>query len=179
MNGDGKITVLCFGDSITLGSLRGAYPGRLGTLLEGGAEVLREGVTGEATAAGRERLGEVLSRTAPDYAIILEGINDGCNVPADVVVENLRAMVQAVRARGAVPFLGTVFVSPGQMGGFWHQCADRINAAMRGLDVQRIDFAAAMGERWDQLTVDGLHPNARGVDVLAQRAKEALLASRE
>ena len=179
VNGDGKITVLCFGDSITLGSLRGAYPGRLGTLLAGRADVLREGVTGEATAAGRDRLREVLARAAPDYVIIHEGINDGCNVPADVVVEHLRAMVHTVRARGAVPLLGTVFVSPDQMGGFWRLCADRINVAMRALDVQRVDFAAAMGNRWDELTVDGLHPNARGVDVLAQRAREALLASRE
>jgi lysophospholipase L1-like esterase len=179
VNGDGTVTILCFGDSITLGNARGAYPTRLETLLEGRAQVLREGVTGEATAAGRERIREVLGRTAPDYVIILEGINDGCNVPADVVVEHLRAMVQAVRARGAVPLLGTVFVSPGLIGGYWRQCADRINVAMRALDVQRIDFAAAMGNRWDELTIDGLHPNFRGSDVLAQQAKEALLASRE
>jgi hypothetical protein len=100
-------------------------------------------------------------------------------VPADVVVEHLRAMVHTVRSRGAVPLLGTVFVAPDQVGGFWRLCADRINVAMRALDVQRVDFAAAMGNRWDELTVDGLHPNARGVDVLAQRAREALLASRE
>jgi lysophospholipase L1-like esterase len=179
VNHDGEVVVLCFGDSITFGSMRGVYPTRLRTLLEGRAQVLREGVTGEATAAGRERLQEVLARTAPDYAIILEGINDGCDVPADVVVEHLRAMVHAVRARGAVPLLGTVFVSPDQMGGYWRLCADRINVAMRALDVQRVDFAAAMGNRWDELTVDGLHPNSRGADVLAQRAKEALLGSRE
>ncbi len=179
VNGDGTIVILCFGDSITQGSLRGVYPSRLETLLEGRASVLREGVTGEATSEGRARLAEVLADSAPDYVIILEGINDGCNVPVDVVVENLRAMVSAVRAHGAVPLLGTVFVSSDLMGGFWRECAARINVAMRALDAQRIDFAGAIGERWDELTVDGLHPNSRGVDVLATRAAKALLNSRE
>lgn len=179
VDGNGKITVLCFGDSITQGSLHGVYPTRLAALLDGRVEVLREGVTGEATAAGRGRLDEVLGRTTPDYVIILEGVNDGCNTPADVVAENLRAMANAVRAHGAIPFLGTVFVSPDQMGGFWRQCTDRINIAMRSVDAQRIDFAKAIGSRWEELTVDGLHPTLRGSEVLAERAKAALLASRE
>jgi lysophospholipase L1-like esterase len=179
VNGDGTIVVLCFGDSLTQGSLRGAYPSRLETLLAGRAEVLRHGVIGEATTAGRARLAQVLAGSAPDYVIVLEGINDGCNVPPDVVVDNLRAMVHAVRARGAVPLLGTVFVSPREMGGYWRECALRINDGMRALDAQRVDFAAAMGDRWDELTIDGLHPNARGVDVLARQAADALLRSRE
>jgi acyl-CoA thioesterase I len=179
VNGDGQIVVLCFGDSITKGNALGAYPLKLGTLLQGRATVVREGIWGEATAAGRERLPGVLDKYQADYVIVLEGINDGCNVPTETVVENLRAMTDEVRRRGAVPLVGMVFVSPELFVGSWARCAAQINDGIRHLPVSTIDFAAVLDRRWQELTVDGLHPNNRGCAALADAAMRALDTSRE
>jgi lysophospholipase L1-like esterase len=179
VNGDGQIVILCFGDSITRGTALGAYPSKLGTLLQGRATVVSDGIWGEATAAGRERLPKVLDQHRLDYVILLEGINDGCNVPAETVVENLRAMTDEVRRRGAVPLVGMLFVSPDLWAGGWVRCAEKINAGIRGLPVARIDFGAGLRGRWKELTTDGLHPNNRGCAALADEAMRVLEASRE
>ncbi len=178
VDGDGRIVVLCFGDSITKGTLLGAYPAKLRELLAGRASVIGEGVYGERTAEGRERLRGLLERERPDYVILLEGINDGCNVPAERVVQNLRAMADEARRRGAVPLIGTVFVSPALRGGLLRRCAERINAGIRTLPVDVVEFASVMEGHWDEWTPDGLHPNNRGCDALAEAAARALEASR-
>jgi hypothetical protein len=49
VNGDGKLVILCFGDSVTKGSARGTYPGMLRRLLENQAKVGNAGIFGERT----------------------------------------------------------------------------------------------------------------------------------
>lgn len=88
LNGDGQIVVLCFGDSITVGvgdgaaanvapSSPGGYPARLQSLLAGHSAVplviINDGVSGETTDEGRERLETELEANKPDYVILLEG----------------------------------------------------------------------------------------------------------
>ncbi len=70
-------TILAFGDSLTLGvgtDRASSYPTVLAKL--SGRRVINSGVSGETTAAGLDRLPDVLRETAPDVLILLEGGND-------------------------------------------------------------------------------------------------------
>jgi lysophospholipase L1-like esterase len=91
LNGDGVVTVLCFGDSITRGVGDGpsadslppspaGYPQRLQPELAPKTTlplvVIDDGNPGERTPAGVSRLRGDLRDTNPDYTILLEGTND-------------------------------------------------------------------------------------------------------
>ena len=141
-DGDGQTVVLCFGDSITKGSFYGAYPGRLRKMLNG-PTVVSEGIYGETSEKGRRRLPGVLDKVRSDYVVIIEGINDGCRVEA--VASNLSAMVEEVRGRGAVPLVGTLFVSPKRERGVPARCAKRANHHIRDLPVPLVDLDRASG----------------------------------
>src|SRR5262249_38213109 len=85
----------------------GGYPLRLGKLL--GATVINDGSSGERTAEGLVRLRRDLKDTHPDYAILVEGTNDLLgDGGANHAFDNMRLMVPAVRASGAIPILGTI-----------------------------------------------------------------------
>jgi lysophospholipase L1-like esterase len=180
LNGDARTVVLCFGDSNTRGTSSGGYPWRLGALLDGRAEVVNAGAYGEWTAGGLARLPTVLDEVLPDYVILLEGINDACRVPLDTVAGNLRAMAAEVRARGAVPLVATVFVSPDPAvvmtrlpRGQWLRCARDLNHRLRSLGVLVLDFERAVRHRWSTHLDDGLHLSAAGVQAVADVAAEA------
>lgn len=172
-NGDGQVVVLCFGDSITAGTIYGAYPGELRTLLKG-PTVVNEGVFGETSAEGRQRLPGVLDTVRPDYVVIVEGINDVCRV--DHVDAHLSAMVAQVRQRQAVPLVGTLFVSPKRERGQPARCAKRVNHRIRALPAALVDLDRTMRHRWDAFTKDGLHPNGWGCKQIAETVADALAA---
>ena len=79
LNCDRRLTIICFGDSITAGVADEAglgYPGRLRLLLPN-ATIFNVGISGERTPTGRVRAPGVFATVAnPDYIIILEGVND-------------------------------------------------------------------------------------------------------
>ena len=172
-NGDGKIVVLCFGDSITAGTIYGAYPGDLRKMLNG-PTVVNEGVFGETSAEGRQRLPPVLDKVRPDYVVVVQGINDVCNV--DGVADNLSAMLAEVRRRQAIPLVGTLFVSPKRERGGPARCAKQVNHQIRALPAALVDLDRAMRHRWDAFTKDGLHPNGWGCKQIAETVADALAA---
>jgi lysophospholipase L1-like esterase len=172
-NGDGQTVVLCFGDSITRGTFYGAYPWRLRKMLKG-PTVVNAGNYGETSVKGRRRLPGVLDEVRPDYVVIIEGINDACAV--DAVAQNLSAMVEEVRGRGAVPLVGTLFVSPRRERGRPARCAKQVNHHIRGLPAALVDLDRPMRHRWDTFTQDGIHPNGAGCALIAEAVAEALTA---
>lgn len=95
--------ILAFGDSLTYGTGVGAdnsYPAVLAKLT--GRKVIRSGIPGEISAKGRERLASVLKDVKPDLVLICHGGNDVLRrLPPSKTEENLRAMINAVRASGA------------------------------------------------------------------------------
>jgi len=176
INGDGHVDVLCFGDSLTAGSMQGTYPADLRANLPTGTTVVNLGRFGEVTDHGRLRLRGALEENRADYVIILEGVNDHCDNP-DATLANLHAMAMDVRAKGAVPLVGTLFVSPKKTGEEKQRCYEALNARilqMKG--VVPVDFAATVHNRWDELLLKGgVHPNAAGDEALAETARAALM----
>jgi len=181
VNGDGKVVVLCFGDSVTLGGARGAYPAWLRSYFVPTVQVINQGKYGEWTADGVKRLAPLLDQLHPDYVIVQEGVNDaireGC-ANVDAIEGNFKQMIDRIHGAGAIPFVGTIFAAPSYAGESGERCIDRINQMIAGLPAERIDFAAAIRGHGD-LMLDGLHPNNRGYEVLARQALDVLLRPRE
>ena len=99
--------VLAFGDSVTYGT--GADRGEdWPTLLAGltGWQVINAGVPGDTAAAGTARIQALLDEHKPKLVIIEIGGNDFLRRrPADAVKRDLKTLVDASRAAGAIPLL--------------------------------------------------------------------------
>jgi lysophospholipase L1-like esterase len=199
VNHDGEIVVLTFGDSITRGVGDGARPGdtppgsggyplRLQSLL--GVTVINDGQSGERTSEGLPRLQHDVTDVHPDYAILLEGTNDllgGDDLHR--AVDNMRSMIDAVRAAGAIPILGTVPPLCCSVEGSHPRSTTvaydedlRALAANSGVDL--IDFYSAFAGgpqaaydagRGLLHAPEGIHPTPAGYDVMAEAARQTLL----
>ena len=100
-------TVLAFGDSVTYGT--GADRGEdWPKLLAGltGWQVVNAGVSGDTAAAGTARIQALLDEHKPKLVIIEIGGNDFLRRrPTDAVKRDLKTLVDASRAAGAIPLL--------------------------------------------------------------------------
>lgn len=163
--------VLAFGDSLTYGT--GARPGEaypevLSTLI--GHEVVAAGEPGEQTAAGLERLDDILDMYEPKIMLLCLGGNDMLRkVNQEVIEANLRRMVDNARRRGvAVVLIGVP--KPALFGGtadFYGRIAEDLVLPFEGEVLNDIlkdnDFKS-----------DPIHPNARGYQMFAQALAELL-----
>jgi acyl-CoA thioesterase-1 len=163
--------VLAFGDSLTYGT--GAQPGEgypevLSTLI--GHEVVAAGEPGEQTAAGLERLDDVLDIYEPRIMLLCLGGNDMLRkVNQEVIEANLRRMVDNARRRGvAVVLIGVP--RPALFGGtadFYERIAEDLALPFEGEVLNDI-------LKDNEFKSDPIHPNARGYQVLAQALAELL-----
>jgi lysophospholipase L1-like esterase len=153
------LVIAAVGDSITEGVLGDSgggiapvtYPERLEDLVRpvfGSARVLNRGVGGETTSNGLTRIEAVMDQDRPTHVLIMEGTNDATfGVPADTVVANLRAMVQIVKSRNAVPILGLI-VPNFRDAPEAHAIIAQVNAQLPGValaeDIRLVDTSSAM-----------------------------------
>lgn len=187
--GDGAVTALAFGDSITFGiggsNEGGGYPGELSDLI--GVPVINSGVPGERLLSnGVDRLPGVVAGSAADLVILLEGANDAFQVvSSDSIRRGYQRSVNVLRALGREPVLGTPLPT----------CCDRASiepivasyaeaarfvAAQNGvalLDFRRAWLNTCEGVAECSLFTlpEGLHPNDAGYTVMAQTAAATLL----
>ncbi len=93
--------ILAFGDSLTYGS--GAsngndYPRVLSELI--GREVINEGLPGETTQSGAQRLPALLDEYHPDLLILIHGGNDMLRkISAHETIDHLNSMIAEARQR--------------------------------------------------------------------------------
>lgn len=170
--------VLAYGDSLTAGyGLRAdeSFPSRLQALLRGRrphAVVDNQGVSGETTAGGLARLPRVLSRLkrTPDLAIVELGANDLLRgVDPARMRDNLSRIVEEL-TRCRIPVLVAGMLAPPFLGGF----ATRFNAvfanvaAKHGASLYPFFLDGVVGDP-ALVLADGMHPNARAIDIVARR----------
>jgi len=122
--------------------------------------VANAGVRGNKTADMLARLPLVLSEHHPDVVIILGGTNDDMhNTGRANAMANLRAMVDLVKASGAVPILMTLPPNPH---GVTQWNAD-ITALATDEGIPLVDIWAVLGTSGTQwlpgMTDDVLHPS--------------------
>jgi acyl-CoA thioesterase I len=167
-------TILAYGDSLTAGTGAGvdeSYPKVLATLT--GRTVVNAGVPGELSAAGMQRLPEVLERERPALLILCHGGNDLlARQNHQLIAENLRAMIRIAGERG-VPVLLVAVPAPDLSltpPGFYAELAREFNIPLEQKGLAQI---LAKGS----LKSDYIHPNAAGYRILAEKLADLLKKS--
>jgi acyl-CoA thioesterase-1 len=170
------IRMVAFGDSLTAGyrlAPAQAFPVRLeAKLKERGHDVTvaNAGVSGDTTAGGLARLDWAVPDDA-DAVIVELGANDALRGldPAQAR-RNLDTILQRLKAKGVVVLIAGMR-TPRNYGAEYADAFDRIfpelaaqyDAVLYPFFLDGIALDAALN------LDDGLHPNARGVDVIVER----------
>ncbi len=158
--------IVAFGDSLTHGtgaSSDAAYPAVLASLT--GRTVVNAGVPGDTTASALERLPGVLAEHKPRLVLLCLGGNDMLRKhPESATENNLRLMVQTIRASGAEVMLIAV-PEPKLFGGAPGFYA-RVARDMR-LPLEDDVFNEVLKD--NRLKADPIHANAAGYRVVAER----------
>lgn len=163
--------LLALGDSLTSGwGLRGeeGFCPKLETALKArglNVIVVNAGVPGDTTAGALVRLRRIPTDDY-DAALVELGINDLLSgVPPRTTRRNLEAILDLLAAAGKPVLLSGARSPFGSAPAF-----ERIHpdlATTRGIDLDPDFLAGATGPGLDQ--GDGLHPNARGVEMIVER----------
>ncbi len=173
---DAPRVIVALGDSLTAGSGVApdeTYPARLQERLTGegyGYRVMNAGVSGDTTAGALRRVDWVL-RARPEIAIVALGANDGLRGQSVTAMrDNLAAIVRRLEAAGVRVLVAGMRVPPNYGDDF-----ARAFAAVFP-EVARATGAAFMPFLLDGVATipalnqpDGLHPNADGHRVIADR----------
>lgn len=172
--------ILAFGDSLTAGyglpTAQGLVP-RLQQWLAAQrtpAQILNGGLSGDTTYGGRVRIGLSLRRHSPDAVIVELGGNDMLLGWSSAQAEaNLDAILAQAGMNGR-PLLLVGIHAPGRRAewragwaAIWPRLAQRHDALL--LPDLYAPLAAIPREgRGGYMQADGIHPSARGVDLLVQ-----------
>jgi len=163
--------ILAFGNSLTFGT--GApegqsYPDQLHKLTR--RRIINAGIPGEITAEGRQRLPALLDEHTPDLLILCHGGNDMLRqLDRQQTIDNLRAMIEAARAR-QVPVMLVAVPQPGLLlspAPFYRELGDQY-----GLLVDESIIRDTLTDR--ALKSDAIHPNAAGYDKMARHIADLL-----
>ena len=173
-------TVLAFGDSVTYGT--GADRGEdWPKLLAGltGWQVVNAGVSGDTAAAGTARIQALLDEHKPKLVIIEIGGNDFLRRrPADAVKRDLKTLVDASRAAGAIPLLIGV-PEPSVMAVVAGKPTDSPIYAELGKEEKIPVISDVFSDVLSrpELCADTIHPNAAGYRRLADNLYSELKQS--
>ncbi len=166
--------ILAFGDSLTHGNgakPEESYPVVLAGL--SGRKVINAGISGEVSAAGLERLPDLLTEHQPQLMILCHGGNDFLRKKSlDKLEANIRAMIDLARTRDIeVVMLGV------PRPGLFLSSADLYKNIADTSDIIFIEdlVADVLGD--NSLKSDTVHPNREGYRIMAEniyaRLKEA------
>lgn len=177
-------TILLFGDSIIAGynlPKEDALHIKLQTALEKkGCEnitVINSGISGDTTSGGRSRLPRTLKKNTPDAVFLALGGNDMLRgIPTNIIEANLDAMLSTMQEAG-VPVLFSKVTAPQNMGtdyvsaidGMFSRLSKSYNTPLYPFILEPVFGNSAY------MQLDGIHPNALGVDEIAERLADAFV----
>lgn len=170
------LTILAFGDSLVAGfglGSRDGFTAKLEAALRAKgveARIVNAGLSGDTSAGGLARLDWALE-PKPDFAIVELGGNDGLRGldPAQTRA-NLDAILTKLRTKG-VPALLAGMYAPPNMGpdygqafnALYPELAKKHGVAFYPFFLEGVAADAALNQP------DGIHPNAKGVDIIVER----------
>lgn len=169
-----KLVIL--GDSLTAGyglPLAEAFPARLQQALAAkgaAADVVSAGVSGDTTAGGLARVDRVLQQS-PDAVILELGANDGLRgLEPGQTYAQLDAILNRLDAK-KIPVLIVGMKAPPNLGrdygaefeSIYPKLAERHQAALYPFFLDGVAADPALNQQ------DGMHPNAKGVEVIVER----------
>lgn len=158
--------ILAFGDSLTYGTGATAehdYPALLSAL--SGREVINEGVPGEISSEGRQRLPQLLDEYQPHLLILIHGGNDILRqINVEETRANLKAMIAEAKQRNiptvmlGIPKFGLVFLHSAEV------YAELAQSEQVPTDLETLPAILSSND----LKSDTVHPNDRGYQKLAE-----------
>jgi acyl-CoA thioesterase-1 len=171
-----SLTILAFGDSLAAGfglGSRDGFTAKLEMALKAKgieARVINGGLSGDTSAGGLARLDWALE-PKPDFAIVELGANDGLRGldPAQTRA-NLDAILTKLKAKG-VPVLLAGMYAPPNMGpdygkafnALYPELAKKHGVAFYPFFLDGVAADPSLNQP------DGIHPNAKGVDIIVER----------
>ena len=172
-----NIRIVVYGDSLTSGyqlQPEQAFPARLERKLKEigftNFEVVNMSVAGETTSGGAgERLGSLLDKR-PDIVVVELGTNDAIRgVTATLIYNNVATIVSKLAAsRTYIVLMGTT-APPGAEYGYSDQIEEGYRRIAQTYNVAFYPLALdGIAGNPDLTLADGLHPNAKGVDVMVE-----------
>lgn len=170
------ISILLFGDSIVAGyGLSGgqALSVKVQEYFDANSDyqvkVINGGVSGETTSGGRGRLGFMLDKHKPNILLIALGGNDLLRGIAPVQVQdNVDAMLQIASEKG-VPTILSAVVAPGNYGSVYQKQFNSIYPTMAekyNVPLYPFLLEKVYGKK-EFMMRDGIHPNAYGIQIIA------------
>lgn len=170
----GKILVL--GDSLTAGyglPPANAFPVRLEAALRAEGrpiQVINAGVSGDTSAGGLARLDWALAER-PDAVIVELGANDGLRgLDPKQTEANLDAILARLRAKGLRVLLTGMMAPPNfgrdygrDFNGMFPRLAEKHGVPLYPFFLEGVAADPALNQ------ADGIHPNAKGVEIIVGR----------
>ncbi len=177
---DPRPVLVAFGDSLTAGhgvARDESYPAFLQREVDRrglAVRVVNEGVSGDTTARAMSRVDAALAH-GPEWVVLAVGANDGLRgLPLDALESNLGEMVARFRDGGARVILAGMKL-PRNYGPDYVREFDAIYPRVAAeLETPLIPFLlenVAMVR--DLNNRDGIHPNARGNEIIARQVADA------
>lgn len=179
----GSKTILFFGDSLTaamgLDPAEG-YPAEIQEKIDSlglDYEVVNAGLSGETTAAGRNRIEWVLNQDVDIFVLAL-GANDGLRgVPVAETRKNLQAIIDIVREKnpGVEIVLAGMQIPPNMGPEYTAEFRELFPEIAEANDIHLIPFLLEGVAGEPQLNQqDGIHPTAEGYDIVAENVWDVL-----
>jgi acyl-CoA thioesterase-1 len=169
-----KLAVL--GDSLAAGfglEPEQAFPALLQAALQAAGRnviVLNDGVSGDTSAGGLDRLDWILG-DKPDIVLVELGANDALRgIDPAITEHNLAAIVERLKAAGVTVWLAGMMaprnLGPDYVAAFdslYKRLADKYQVPLYPFVLEGVAQDPALNQ------ADGLHPNAKGAQVIAER----------
>lgn len=135
-----------------------------------GYEVVNASISGDTTSGGLARLPRILELHQPAIVIIELGGNDGLRgQPVSNLRANLAAMIELAEARGALPVLTGIQIPPNYGLAYTNSFAEVYAQLAAEFGLPLVEFLMDnVALHTDLMQSDGIHPNARGNDVMLE-----------
>jgi acyl-CoA thioesterase-1 len=177
-----KPAIVVLGDSITAGFgllASEAYPGLLQQKLEKDGydfEVENAGVTGDTTAGALRRLDWALGPNVKILVVALGGNDALRGLSTSETHDNLTAIIKAARAKGIEVLVAGMEAPPNLGDDYKTNFHDAFAAIARdNPDVAFVPFLlAGVAGKPELNQADGMHPNAKGAEIVAALIYEKL-----
>lgn len=178
---DNRPVIACFGDSLTAGlgiEPSSSYPADLQRMLDEAGyhyRVVNEGVSGDTTKDGVERIKRVLARK-PQIVVVEFGGNDGLRgLPVQGAERNLAAMITQLKRGGAKVALAGITMPPQYGPEYITQFNAMYPALAKRYRVPLLPFI--LQDVWGvdgDIQPDGVHPTAQGAKQVAVNVEKLI-----